>query len=146
MLRVSHTPRQLSIAMQRVQALHRHLSLGKVDVSGQSAPLSSMCMCSTNARLNVLNQAPPLPPRLNLYETDAALASAIGRTLVGRGWAREHLKHIGALTGSAESAVLADAANNHPPVLHTHDRVGNRIDRVEFHPVRIQARTDMCEN
>ena len=25
-------------------------------------------------------------------------------------------------------------ANEHPPVLHTHDRYGHRIDEVEFHP------------
>ncbi len=25
-------------------------------------------------------------------------------------------------------------ANRHPPILHTHDRYGNRIDEVEFHP------------
>jgi putative acyl-CoA dehydrogenase len=25
-------------------------------------------------------------------------------------------------------------ANEHPPVLRTHDRYGNRIDEVDFHP------------
>ena len=34
-------------------------------------------------------------------------------------------------SGTQERARLA---NEHPPVLRTHDRYGNRIDEVEFHP------------
>ena len=29
---------------------------------------------------------------------------------------------------------MGRAANEHPPVLHTHDRYGHRRDEVEFHP------------
>jgi Adaptive response protein AidB N-terminal domain len=36
------------------------------------------------------------------------------------------------LTG--EPVVWGRLANEHPPRLRTHDRFGNRIDEVEFHP------------
>ena len=38
------------------------------------------------------------------------------------------------LAGSEEALAHALPANQHPPVLRTHDRYGNRIDEVEFHP------------
>ena len=50
------------------------------------------------------------------------------------GWAEPRLRRMGALVGSAKVHDVAAAANRHPPELHTRDRVGNRIDQVEFHP------------
>jgi putative acyl-CoA dehydrogenase len=44
------------------------------------------------------------------------------------------LHRIGAVAGSEEALAQALPANQHPPVLRTHDRYGNRIDEVEFHP------------
>ncbi len=41
---------------------------------------------------------------------------------------------LGALAGSEEAQTWARQANENPPQLHTHDRYGNRIDEVEFHP------------
>ena len=41
---------------------------------------------------------------------------------------------LGALCGRAEPIALGRQANENPPVLRTHDRYGNRIDEVEFHP------------
>ena len=38
------------------------------------------------------------------------------------------------LGGSAQAREWGRLANEHPPRLHTHDRFGNRIDEVEFHP------------
>jgi putative acyl-CoA dehydrogenase len=68
----------------------------------------------------------------NAYETDAALKAAIG--LYGADWATPKLHKTGALIGSARMADLARAANRHTPELRTHDRFGNRIDEVEYHP------------
>ena len=42
------------------------------------------------------------------------------------------LGEIGRHVGSAAFQRDAERANTHPPVLHTHDRWGNRIDEVEY--------------
>jgi putative acyl-CoA dehydrogenase len=78
----------------------------------------------------VLNQPPPLAG----YDVaaDPALLSALDRE--GAGWAACELHELGQLAGSGETATLARLANEHSPVLRTHDRYGNRIDEVEFHP------------
>jgi putative acyl-CoA dehydrogenase len=44
------------------------------------------------------------------------------------------LSQLGQMCGSEAMRLHARYANTHAPVLHTHDRYGNRIDRVEFHP------------
>jgi putative acyl-CoA dehydrogenase len=78
----------------------------------------------------VLNQPPPLAG----YDVaaDPALLAAIDRE--GAGWAACELHDLGKLAGSGETATRARLANEHGPVLRTHDRYGNRIDEVEFHP------------
>jgi putative acyl-CoA dehydrogenase len=78
----------------------------------------------------VLNQPPPLERR-NLFEDDVALAEALERE--GGGWARERLRAAGEFWGG-EPMAWGAAANEHPPVLHTHDRFGRRRDEVAFHP------------
>jgi putative acyl-CoA dehydrogenase len=78
----------------------------------------------------VANQAPPLEGR-NLFEDHAALREALQRE--GAGWARERLQAQGAFWGG-EPMRWGFEANEHPPVLQTHDRYGNRRDEVEFHP------------
>jgi putative acyl-CoA dehydrogenase len=52
----------------------------------------------------------------------------------GAGWATDHLHLTGALVGSARVQTLARSANRHLPELRTHDRFGNRVDLVDFHP------------
>jgi len=44
------------------------------------------------------------------------------------------LAKLGAFVGSEEFQTHARLANVHTPQLRTHDRYGNRIDEVEFHP------------
>lgn len=44
------------------------------------------------------------------------------------------LDALGALVGSADMQAHARLANTFTPQLQTHDRVGRRIDQVEFHP------------
>lgn len=80
---------------------------------------------------DVLNQ-PPDFAGFNAYLGDAALRDAVGA--FGAVWAQERLEACGARIGSAHVQALARDANRHIPELRTHDRFGNRIDLVEFHP------------
>jgi len=68
----------------------------------------------------------------NAFECDPALVEAVERE--GAGWARAELSEFGRLTGSADYLELGVLANHHPPELDTHDRFGNRVDLVRFHP------------
>ena len=79
----------------------------------------------------VFNQPPPLED-YNLFAHDTPLQEALRRE--GGDWAEEKVSEFGALMGRAETLCLGETANRHPPVLRTHDRFGNRIDEVEFHP------------
>jgi putative acyl-CoA dehydrogenase len=79
----------------------------------------------------VLNQAPPLED-YDLFAADPVLADAVARE--GGSWGADDLGVFGRLVGTAESFHQGALANMHPPVLVTHDRVGRRIDEVEFHP------------
>ncbi|MFH8983196.1 acyl-CoA dehydrogenase family protein [Streptomyces varsoviensis] len=78
----------------------------------------------------VQNQAPPLTG----FSTadDAALLEAVRRD--GGGWGEDEIRALGARAGSAEVRDWARMAEASPPVLHTHDRYGHRVDEVEFHP------------
>jgi putative acyl-CoA dehydrogenase len=76
------------------------------------------------------NQVPPLAG-YDVADDDALLAAAARE---GAGWAAGDLHTLGRLAGSAATGEQARLANEHPPVLRTHDRWGNRIDEVEFHP------------
>ncbi|MFE4664340.1 DNA alkylation response protein [Streptomyces sp. NPDC056716] len=78
----------------------------------------------------VINQPSPLAP----YDAsdDAALLEGLRRE--GAGWAETELRRLGRRAGGVEAQQWGELANRHEPVLHTHDRFGNRIDEVEFHP------------
>jgi putative acyl-CoA dehydrogenase len=80
----------------------------------------------------VLNQVPPLAD----YDVadDPALTEARQREGVDGGDEGRELHELGERAGSAATQELARLANEHPPVLRTHDSRGNRIDEVEFHP------------
>jgi putative acyl-CoA dehydrogenase len=78
----------------------------------------------------VTNQVPPLED-LDLFSTNAPLVEALERE--GGGWAREQCVEVGRTWGG-EPLRWGVEANEHPPKLRTHDRWGNRIDEVEFHP------------
>ena len=79
----------------------------------------------------VFNQPPPLED-YDLYVQDIPLREALHRE--GGGWMDRQLHAFGTLLGKAETLRLGELANRYPPVLHTHDRFGHRIDEVEFHP------------
>ncbi|MFJ2990333.1 isovaleryl-CoA dehydrogenase [Collimonas sp. NPDC087041] len=68
----------------------------------------------------------------NLFLDDPVLQAGVKR-LQGQ-WRAADLAHYGAELGSQETWQLAELANRHQPELATFDRLGNRIDVVEFHP------------
>jgi putative acyl-CoA dehydrogenase len=78
----------------------------------------------------VFNQPPPLEG-YNLYLENRPLAEAARRE--GAAWAEDRLLEMGAEAGG-DPIEWGRLANENPPVLRSHDRYGNRIDEVEFHP------------
>ena len=78
----------------------------------------------------VVNQAKPAAG-FNAFSGDVVLRHAVAREAP---WAEERCQSLGSLAGSEEVQELARLANKHAPELKTHDRFGNRIDWVEFHP------------
>ncbi|HQR76084.1 MAG TPA: isovaleryl-CoA dehydrogenase [Burkholderiaceae bacterium] len=87
------------------------------------------------------NQSPPLQ-NVNLYAIDRALQEGVKR--YGAGWAEPDLARLGAAAAEPRTIELARLANRHPPVLHTHDRYGNRRDEVEFHPAYHELMAMAC--
>ena len=78
-----------------------------------------------------MNQPPPLVD-YNLFDADKALREALERE--GGSWAEGRVRELGRLAGTEEAIRWGFQANENPPRLRTHDRFGNRIDEVEFHP------------
>jgi putative acyl-CoA dehydrogenase len=78
----------------------------------------------------VTNQVPPLVGRD--ITTHPPLLEGLHRE--GAGWAAAEVRELGELGNSAHWQEAGRLANAHPPVLHTHDRYGNRIDEVEYLP------------
>ncbi|GGT06861.1 DNA alkylation response protein [Streptomyces kurssanovii] len=78
----------------------------------------------------VTNQPPPLVG--HDVADDAVLLEGLRRE--GAGWYTEDLHRIGRLAGSEQVQRWAEEANRCEPVLRTHDRYGNRIDEVDYHP------------
>ncbi|MGS2591162.1 acyl-CoA dehydrogenase family protein [Streptomyces hebeiensis] len=83
----------------------------------------------------VTNQVPPLVG-YDIFATDRALSEGVARhsapALLDE--TRAELTALGRAAGSAEVQEWGALANEHPPELRTHDRYGNRIDEVSFHP------------
>jgi putative acyl-CoA dehydrogenase len=79
----------------------------------------------------VLNQPPPVAD-YDAYATDATLRGIV--KAFGAEWAEAKLTEAGRTVGSAHVQTLARQANRCPPELRTHDRFGNRVDEIDFHP------------
>ena len=79
----------------------------------------------------VLNQAGALQD-YDAYSRDRPLVEAV--RVFGGDWAGDRLRQAGLIVGSERVQSLARQANRHLPELRTHDRFGNRVDIVEFHP------------
>jgi putative acyl-CoA dehydrogenase len=80
---------------------------------------------------NAFNQPPPLVD-YNVFESDAVLKESLERE--GGAWAQDMVSELGGLAGTQQAIDWGFQANANPPNLHTHDRFGDRIDEVEFHP------------
>ncbi len=78
----------------------------------------------------VTNQVPPLQG--HDVADDPALLAGLERA--GAGWASDELHELGRLAGGEQAQEWGRVVNENEPVLRTHDRYGNRIDEVEFHP------------
>jgi putative acyl-CoA dehydrogenase len=83
----------------------------------------------------VTNQAPPLVG-YDVFTADRALSEAVERHVAPEllDGAREELASLGRTAGSAQAQQWGAQANENPPKLRTHDRYGNRVDEIDFHP------------
>ncbi|MDQ0576618.1 acyl-CoA dehydrogenase family protein [Agromyces albus] len=77
----------------------------------------------------VENQVPPRED-VDEFTSNAPLVEAVERW--GRPAAAAALRETGQLVGTAAFQHDAERANTHPPILHTHDRWGRRVDEVEY--------------
>jgi putative acyl-CoA dehydrogenase len=76
----------------------------------------------------VFNQVPPLTDHDVM--TSPALIEGLRRE--GAGWAEDEIRDLARLAGTQQVQAWSTIANEHPPVLRTHDRYGVRIDEVEY--------------
>ena len=79
----------------------------------------------------VFNQPEPLRGH-NLFAGDAALREAVQHN--GGHWAEDDLQRYGEICGRPEWIERGFLANHHKPEFEPHDRVGNRVDQVNYHP------------
>ena len=79
----------------------------------------------------VTNQPPPLEG-YNVFEQDRSLVEALRRE--GGDWADDRGPRARRDLRPRDAIGRGAQANENPPKLRTHDRFGNRIDEVEFHP------------
>lgn len=98
------------------------MAVAKAEMSGQFG--------DRYATHDVRNQAMPATG-FNAFTGDAVLREAVEREAP---WAADRCEALGAIAGDEEVQELARLANRHLPELKTHDRFGNRVDWVEFHP------------
>ncbi|MEA2689947.1 MAG: putative acyl-CoA dehydrogenase [Candidatus Eremiobacteraeota bacterium] len=85
----------------------------------------------TDSTHEVANQPPPLAG-YDVAAQDVALLEGVRRE--GAGWDEDRLHALGTRAGSEEAIAWGFDANRNEPELRTHDRFGNRIDEVAFHP------------
>ncbi|HEX6706554.1 MAG TPA: isovaleryl-CoA dehydrogenase [Albitalea sp.] len=84
-----------------------------------------------DATHEVFNQ-PAALTNYNVFATNRPLRDALRFNAPGLDTAE--LERLGQTLGSSEMQQHSRLANVHTPQLHTHDRVGRRVDVVEFHP------------
>ena len=77
-----------------------------------------------------MNQPPPLVD-YDVFSENRPLVEALERE--GGGDWRGQAEALGRVLGG-EPLEWGRLANEHPPVLRTHDRYGNRVDEVDYHP------------
>ena len=80
---------------------------------------------------DVFNQSVPLQGH-NAATLDTALLDGVRRE--GAEARLGQLVGLGGKVGDPEHIHNGELANAYPPVLHSHDRFGHRVDQVEYHP------------
>lgn len=105
--------------------MHVHQSI-RTDVMMSPSPVPH-----TEATHHVHNMPFDFPD-YDAYDSDVVLREIVAGASAG--WAESDLTALGRVVGSAETTELARLANEHKPILRTHDRFGRRLDRVEYHP------------
>lgn len=85
----------------------------------------------------VTNQVPPLE------DFNPAASPVLAEALIREGgqWGVDEVHELGALGGSSQAQRWGELADRNRPVLHTHDRVGHRVDEIEFDPAYHQLMT-----
>jgi putative acyl-CoA dehydrogenase len=82
----------------------------------------------------VRNQPPPFGG-YDLLAGDPVLAGALDRWSPSPG----DVTDLARLAATPDPARWADQADTYPPVLRTHDAVGNRLDEVDYHPATTRS-------
>ncbi|MEI2697943.1 MAG: acyl-CoA dehydrogenase family protein [Microthrixaceae bacterium] len=100
-------------------------------------------MAATFDTHQVTNQPPPLSGH-DVFGSDVALTEALKRE--GGERALPDLHELGLLAGSQEAQEWGRQANTNTPVLRTHDRYGNRLDVVDYHPAYHQLMSVSVSN
>lgn len=101
---------------------------------------ASLFMAATHEVLNVSTEL----KNYNLFENDRVLQEAVTRE--GAGSQQKELQQLGALLGKEDYLQLGFDANHYPPEFDTHDRFGNRIDQVKYHPAYHQLMKSAIEH
>ena len=118
-----------SSSLRAVRARHR--GRRRIARKAPQAYRSDMATLAAGASgATAANQPPPLAGH-DLFAENRPLAEALERE--GAGWAAERCSELGRLL-TGEPLEWGRLANENPPKLRTHDRFGERIDEVEFHP------------
>ena len=86
---------------------------------------------ASHATHRLLNQP---PPRVDINEFTVNVPLAQYLQTVGEAEVTDALEATGAVVGSAQFQDDARLAHKNPPILHTHNRFGERVDEVEYHP------------
>ena len=79
---------------------------------------------------HIVDNQPPWRVDVDEYTLNGPLGAAVAR--FGGGWADAELRDIGRLVGGEGFQRHASLAHTHPPVAHTFDRWGFRLDEVEY--------------
>ena len=96
------------------------------------------------ANTHTVENHPPELENYNLFEQDKALKEAVERE--GANWAKQEISAFGEKVGKASYIELGFQANENKPVLHSHNRFGQRIDLVKFHPAYHELMKTSIEN
>lgn len=94
--------------------------------------MSNIIQPSAHASTHLVNNQVPALSGHNLYAGDKALQESVH--INGGHWTEDDLQRYGEVCGRPEMIERGYAANEFKPLFESHDRIGNRIDLVRYHP------------